>query len=226
MNISKRTLDILENFSTINGSILFKKGSVLSTVSPQKNILASANVDEKFPLDFAVYDLGNLLSLISLYDESPTIDFGEKELTITGYEDNRSNIRFRYTDPSLVEAPPNKELKIPSEDISFTLKSKDLNWVIKTAAILKSPNVIVETVDGKVVVSTSDVKDDSVHVNSLTVGDHKDKSATHKIVFKTENIKLLPEDYEVTIASGKMAQFKAKQNSLTYFIAAESVRGK
>ena len=48
MKLSDRTINLLRNFSTINQSILFKKGTKLRTISVMKNILAEANVDEDF----------------------------------------------------------------------------------------------------------------------------------------------------------------------------------
>ena len=48
MNISSDTISILKNFSDINENILFKPGSKISTVSGMKNILAEAEVSEKF----------------------------------------------------------------------------------------------------------------------------------------------------------------------------------
>jgi hypothetical protein len=46
MQLSKTTLAILKNFSTINGNIVLKKGSLLSTISPQRNVVAYTT-DEK-----------------------------------------------------------------------------------------------------------------------------------------------------------------------------------
>jgi hypothetical protein len=54
MKISESTFEVLKNFSTINPSLSFKTGNVLRTVSPQKNILASAVVSESFPQDSAI----------------------------------------------------------------------------------------------------------------------------------------------------------------------------
>ena len=39
MKLSQETTAILKNFSHINQGIYFKKGNVISTMSPQKNIL-------------------------------------------------------------------------------------------------------------------------------------------------------------------------------------------
>ena len=57
MKLSDKTLSLLKNFSNINQSILFKKGSSLRTISVMKNILAEATITEEIPKDFGIYDL-------------------------------------------------------------------------------------------------------------------------------------------------------------------------
>ena len=65
MKLSDKTLSLLKNFSNINQSILFKKGSSLRTISVMKNILAEANIEEEIPKDFAIYDLVQFLNNLS-----------------------------------------------------------------------------------------------------------------------------------------------------------------
>ena len=74
MNLSEKTFNLLKNFSTINQSILFKKGNTLRTMSVMKNILAEADIEEEIPQDFAIYDLVRFLNGISLFEE-PELDF-------------------------------------------------------------------------------------------------------------------------------------------------------
>jgi len=90
MKISQQTLSILKNFATINGNILVRAGSNLSTISPQKNILANANVAESFPLEFAIYDLSQFLSAVSLFEDAD-FDFAEKYVTISS---GRRSIKY------------------------------------------------------------------------------------------------------------------------------------
>ena len=46
MKLSKETLSVLKNFATINGNILIKSGDRLSTISAQKNVMASVSVKD------------------------------------------------------------------------------------------------------------------------------------------------------------------------------------
>ncbi len=74
MKLTSETISVLKNFSTINANLMVKAGSSLSTMSAMKNIVAKADVTEKFPSDFAIYDLNEFLSALSLFGK-PDLDF-------------------------------------------------------------------------------------------------------------------------------------------------------
>ena len=48
MKISKKTLEILKNYASINSNILVNAGNTITTISPVKNVLAEAKVEETF----------------------------------------------------------------------------------------------------------------------------------------------------------------------------------
>ena len=79
--MQKSTVEILKNFSTINQSILIHEGNQLATMATTKNIFASAVVEDVFPRDFAIYNLPEFLSVLSLFSE-PKIEYGENDITI------------------------------------------------------------------------------------------------------------------------------------------------
>jgi hypothetical protein len=83
MKLDTRTLQVLKNFSTINPSILIRKGNYLSTVSPVRSIITRAKVDIEFENTFAIYDLSKFLSTLSLF-EDPELTVNEKTITIRG----------------------------------------------------------------------------------------------------------------------------------------------
>ena len=70
MNLTSDTVAILKNFSDINQNILVKPGNQLQTISTLKNILAQADVTEKFDQEFAIYDLPEFLRAVDLFDKS------------------------------------------------------------------------------------------------------------------------------------------------------------
>ena len=126
MKLSSNTTNILKNFSQINQSILIKEGNKLKTISVMKNILAEAEVEEEFEKDFAIYDLNQFLSGLSLYD-APDLEFGDSYLTI---RDGRRRAKYFFADPQVIISPPDKQITLPSEDVHFQLESTSLEKIL------------------------------------------------------------------------------------------------
>ena len=74
MNLSSDTIAVLKNFSDINQNILVKPGNKVQTISTMKNILAEAEISEKFDSEFAIYDLPEFLRSVELF-EKPELKF-------------------------------------------------------------------------------------------------------------------------------------------------------
>ena len=218
MKLSDNTLSILKNFGSINQGIFFKKGKTLKTVSSHKNILAQCNIGEEVPADFGVYDLNNFLSVISLSSE-PTFEFEDKNVVIVGNK-GRSKTKYRFCDPTMIVTPPEKELAMPDPEITIDLSSEDFGDIMRTAAVLSSPQVAVESDGKKVNLVTLDTANDSAHTNTLELGDGDGK--VYKMIFKTENLsKVLPGSYTVNISSKGISHFKNKNVDLQYWITTE-----
>lgn len=220
MKLSNETLAILKNFATINSGILFKEGNTISTVSPQKNILADAKIAETIPQEFGVYDLNNFLSVISLFKEGAEIQFEPKHAVIVGMG-GRSKIRYRFTDPSMIVVAPEKRPNLPSIDVSFSLSEDDFDWITKTASVLRVPNISIKSDGSSVYLTALDVNDDSAHTNSLEL-DGVEATGKYNLVFKSDNLKIIPGNYNVEICSKGIAKFTDPVREITYFITLET----
>ena len=218
MKLSNETISILKNFGAINQGIFFKKGKTLKTVSSHKNILVQANINEEVPADFGVYDLNNFLSVISLSSE-PTFEFEDKNVVIVGNK-GRSKTKYRFCEPSMIVTPPEKELSMPDPEITIDFSTEDFGDIMRTAAVLSSPQIAVESNGSKVSLITLDTANDSAHTNTLEIGSGDGK--VYRMIFKTENLsKILPGSYTVNISSKGIAHFKNKDVDLQYWITTE-----
>lgn len=221
MKISNETLSVLKNFGAINQGIMFKKGKTLKTVSPHKNILAEVNITEEIPADFGLYDLNNFLSTVSLHKEDASFDFDSSNVIISGLK-GRSKITYRFCDPSMIVLPPEKQLTMPDADISFDLSAEDFEWVMRTANVLSSPHIAIDSDGSKISILTLDLQNDSAHTNSLEMCDNT-AGSKFRMIFKTENLsKILPGSYEVKISSKGISYFKNKTLPLQYWITTET----
>lgn len=216
MKLSDQTIEVLQNFSSINQSLLFKEGNVLKTVSPQKTVLAEVHVGDTFERDFGIYDLGQFLSAMSLVDDS-VLDLGEQALTIS--DGNGTKINYRYADPSMIVTPPEKELTLPDVDASFIFTEDNLKHVLQAARVLGLPEVIVECVDGNIIVGAGDSKNSSMNRYTKKVGTTE---SNFRHVFKVDNMKMMMLDYNVEISSKGISKFSTRDGRVTYFIATES----
>jgi len=220
MKLSNETLSVLKNFGAINQGILFKKGKTLKTVSSHKNILAEVTIKEDIPADFGVYDLNNFLSVVSLHKDDPSFEFDSKHVVICGNK-GRSKIKYRFCEPTMIVTPPEKQLTMPSPEISFDLSGEDFDWIMRAANVLSSPQIAVESDGNKVQIVTLDLQNDSAHTDALEIADgNGDK---YRMVFKTENLsKLMSGAYTVSISSKGISHFKHKSADLQYWITTET----
>jgi hypothetical protein len=212
MKISDNTLNVLKNFSTINQSIAIKQGNTLRTISEAKNILAQAVVNEAFPQDFAVYELNQFLGLDSIF-EDPDYTFGESAVTVS---EGTTRSRYTYTDPSMVTTPPEKNLELPSKEVSFSMTSDDFAKVRNAANQLQLPNIVIRGSDGVITVTATDIQNPSSNEYSREVGT---TDAVFQFVFRPENMKLISDDYQVTVSSKGISHFKGEM--IEYWIATE-----
>ena len=213
MKINKQTLNTLKNFSDINMSIEVKGGNTLRTVSVQKNILAEAQVETTFPQDFAIYEVNRFLGAASLFDD-PDFEFGEKSVKIGN---NKYSLDYVYCDPSMIVTPPEKNITVPDPEVKFKLTQDTLSQLLKAGNVLGTPEIVVEG-GSPMKVRAMDTNNDSTDTFHVNLDESSDR--TFRFVFKIENLKMVPGDYDVEISSKGIARFS--QNQLQYWIATES----
>ena len=214
MYLSTETVSILKNFATINQSILIKPGKKLRSMSVMKNILVEAEVTEEFTQEIAIYDLNQFLNCLSLV---PGAELDVSESSVTLAEDGNS-IEYRLSDPSVITAPPDKELNLPSEDVCLVLSEENLETVKKAAAVLQIPDVSIIGDGEKISITVRDKKNSGSNSYSIECGD---TSHVFQFNLKVDNLKLSPGDYDVIISSKNLAQFTSHSRPIVYYIAVE-----
>ena len=217
MKLSDQTLEVLKNFSDINTNILVKPGSELSTISTMKNILAKATITESFDKQFAVYDLSELLGIVSAI-EKPDVDISNEKFMTIGSTGSKSKAKYFYSDESVVTSPQ-KDVVMPDADVNFQLKDEILSKLLKMAAIMKLPDLSLVGVKGQDVILKVHDKKNSANSYEEFVG--TEASADFTFNFKIENLKIIPGDYDVAVSSKSISHFKNKVKPIEYWIALE-----
>ena len=214
MKLSTETISVLKNFSTINANLMVKAGSSLSTMSAMKNIVAKADVTEEFPSDFAIYDLNEFLSALSLFGK-PDLEFNNDFVIITE-EGTSKSLKYWFSDPSVVTTP-SKEISMPSTELTFNLSSDTLNEITKAAAVIGVPDMALS--GGKLMVTDKKNSTANAYETSLDGGDMI--AAEYKFWFKVENLKVMPGAYDVEVSSKKISHFTNTKLGVQYWIALE-----
>jgi len=215
MKLSDSTVNILKNFSNINQSLLFKEGKRLRTISVMKNILAEVEVTEDFPKDFGIYDLNQFLNGLSLH-QSPELDIENDSYMVI--REGKMRSKYFFADPNVIISPPEKDIILTSEEISFDLNTQQLDKLLKASAVYQLPDLSVVGENGVVKLVVSDRKNDTSNDFSIIVGETENIFSFN---FKVENIKILPGSYQVSISKKLLSKFVNSDKNLTYWIALE-----
>ena len=215
MKLSDKTLTLLKNFSSINQSILFKEGNSLRTISVMKNILAEATIEEELPKDFGIYDLNQFLNGLNLHNNAE-LDFQNDGYVVI--KEGKSRSKYFFADPNVIITPPEKDIVLPSEDVCFLLDTKELDKLLKAAAVYQLPDLSVVGEAGVVKLVVRDKKNDTSNDFSVVVGETDEVFSFN---FKVENLKILNGSYEVVISQKLLSRFVNKSYDVKYYIALE-----
>ncbi len=126
--------------------------------------------------------------------------------------------KYFFADPNVIVTPPDKEIVLPSEDVSFELSTQQLDKLLKAAAVYQLPDLSVLGEDGVVKLVVRDKKNDTSNVFSIIVGETE---SVFSLNFKVENIKILPGSYNVVVSSKLLSRFSNQDMDLKYWIALE-----
>ena len=214
MNLSSDTVAVLKNFSDINQNILVKPGNKVQTISTMKNILAEAEVSEKFEDEFAIYDLPEFLRSVELF-EKPELKFnGGGYVNIS---QSKQSIKYFFADKSVIVSPT-KGINMPDKFVTFTITKDNFARLMKGTTTLNLPDVAVVGDGSKIRMIATDKKNKSSNEYSIDVGETDQK---FKAYFRTENFKQIVDDYDVAISKAKISHFVNRNKPVQYWIALE-----
>ena len=214
MKLSERTISILKNYSSINGNLVVHEGNKISTISETSMIASSAELNESFDRSFGIYDLNEFLGAYTLM-EDPDLDFGEDSVNIRS---KNSCLVYRFSDPSILTSPK-KEFKLPSREVEINLSSGDIEHIRKASFILKASTLSLVGENGKVKLSVSDPSNPTANLYEAELSGYTETN--FNLQFLIDNLKLMPDDYRITISSRLISEWEAINNKVKYWVALE-----
>ena len=218
MELSDNTLTTLKNFSSINTNMMIRTGKTIKTISEARTVLARANVDEEFPMDFGIYDLNEFMGVLGLVD-TPRLKF-EDDYVVVNDSTGRSKVKYFYSSEDTLTTPQ-KDITMPEANVKFTLDNDTMNKLKRAASTLGHSEISISGSDGVLSLSVVDSQNMTSNAFSIDIdGDFTD-DAVFNFILSTNNLKILPGDYEVEISSKLITQFSHKSLDVRYWIALE-----
>lgn len=217
MKLSEYSLSVLKNFSSINSGVVLEAGNTQKTISPEKSILVEAELEDSVPSKFGIYDLNQFLGNVTTLN-NPDLKFNGKSVTMT---DDNFSLFYLSCSPDVVITPPDKPLTLKDPDVTFELSQAIFSKIIRLASMNNLPNLSVISENGELRLQAHEKSNSSSNYASVKIGPYEGKDFT--ATFKTENLKIIDDDYKVEVKNGAFAKFTSKtKKKLVYFIALET----
>lgn len=205
--MQKDTIEVLKNAASINQGILIVEGNQIRTMSVMKNVFLTANVSDTFDREFAIYDLNEFLSTLSLFDK-PEVGYKDDHIVVAS---GKSKVKYYYSAPSVVVFPP-KDKKIDIKGaFTFKLPETILTQLIKASAVMKLDTVEITQGGLRAFNKKNGGNQYDVKIEDVT-GDLAESK-----ILTIELLKLLGRDYTVTIGD-RAAKFNSIDGDLEYII--------
>lgn len=157
MKLSKKTLELLENFSLINKSICINETGCLKNISSAKNILAVSKIEEELP-EFSIYDLNEFVSVVKMFDTNKDIEFvfTDKEVII---KQGKTKVNYKFCNPDHIFNKCDlyeKYTKNTGYIASFKFTEMEMNNTIKASRVMKLSTMNVSMNEDKGEISLYD----------------------------------------------------------------------
>lgn len=225
--LSKDTLEVLRNISSINNSLKFKPGNVIKTMSPCQSILMEATIAEVLPIEFSIYELSKLLNVLGLPTlQGASLDFDDdKKVVING---GASKVSYFFTDQSFV-THPDKTVALPSIDLNVVLTATVLDGFAKAASALQHKIMALKVEGGKAFLVATTPENDTANEYTVELGDALAGEASDTVApdglykLKVDNLKIIPGDYRFEVCSKGIIKVSHQTREITYYLGLERV---
>ena len=218
MKFNNATLSILKNFSTINPSVMLRKGTVIKTVSPMKDVMAVSTVDEPIEGEAGIYNISQFLSSLTLFAD-PDVKFEDGYFSIS---DQKRSISYTFAAENLILTPKKDGQDVGEIHTEFDIGWDEIKNLINASSVLQLPDIQITSIeDGLVRISTTDKKNPTTNVYSVDLPAVTHGNVGKKVDIPTTKLKLLQGDYHVSLGS-TIAEWKSPV--VTYWIAVESAK--
>ena len=155
---------------------------------------------------FRSYDLNQFLGIFTFL-KNPEITFGGNQVVL---DDGELKFTYRGCSTNLI-ITTDKELVLKNITTKFSLANATSQKLIRIATLSNLPNLSVVGKDGDLLLKIHEKASDTSNDGVQKIGDYAGQDFVAS--FKTENLKFLPDDYNVEIQAGAFAKFVNVNNN-------------
>jgi hypothetical protein len=116
---------------------------------------------------------------------------------------------------------PKKDIVMPECEVKFLLTNETLSKIKRASSALGYENISIRPNGSAVEITVVDTDDSTSNSFSVLVEGQFPEGADFNFIMGVNNMKLLGEDYEVSISTKLISHFKSITSNTQYFIALE-----
>lgn len=221
IKLSEFTKKVLSNIAEFNGGVIINQSrdgkTMINTMSaPAGDLMLVVEIPEQFNYDFVVSDLSRFLNIHSTLDQ-PEIDLHKQYMVIKS-DTSSAKIRYGYADTRAVVSPPGSP-QVGDEIVSVDIAREKMDKIRKQASILHLPHIQFAVEDGRIVCIAKDCNNPSSNTLVHDLGDANGLTIEEDVIVATESLKIIPDDYQVTVCENAVMFNPINNKTMTYTIA-------
>jgi hypothetical protein len=149
MRLSPLTVEILNNFASINTELYLRPSSEIWTCAEAgpcgagTPLIAYAEVEDLFPVECGIYDLNRFLAALSVFDNEAEIKFTPEEIILQGAKGQMMHypttteemLKWSHLDRAVIDTLK-KNIKEAQPQVHFDISQHEIVQVQRAAGIL------------------------------------------------------------------------------------------
>ena len=151
--------------------------------------------------------------------QQPTLRF-ESDYVVVSDNTGRSSVKYFFSDPDMLTTP-SKSVNMPEAEVKFSLDTDTLSKIKRASAALGHDEISITPSDGAITLTVKDSKDATSNTFAIDVEGEYPEGVDFNFILNVGNLKVVNEDFDVSISSKLISQFASKQSATEYFIALE-----
>jgi len=128
-------------------------------------------------------------------------------------------MKYFLTDPDLVTAPQNRDMRLPSQDVCFQMRAEQLDKLMKASNAFNLPDFTVLGKEGKIILQVRNKANPTSNEASIIVGETDEK---FELNYDKNNLLMIEGSYDVAISKEMVSTFTNQDFDLYYFVGLSS----